>query len=63
MLKQEISKSRTIHVDDEVLDRLEVIRLQVKANKIKNRQSGYVSYSEVIKRLIKFRENRNANDI
>ena len=63
MLKQEVSKSKTIHVDDEVLDRLEVIRLQVKESKIKNRQPSYVSYNEVIKRLIKFRENRNANDI
>ena len=63
MLKQEVSKSKTIHVDDEVLDKLEAIRLQVKASKIKNKQRSYVGYNEVIARLIKFRESRNANDI
>lgn len=63
MLKQNVSKSKTIHVDDEVLERLEAIRLEVKALKIKNKQRSYVGYNEVIARLIKFRESRNANNI
>jgi hypothetical protein len=63
MLNQKVSRSPTIHVEDEVLDKLEAIRLEVKALKIKNGQPRYTGYNEVIKRLIKFRESRNANDI
>lgn len=63
MFNYEVSKSPTIHLDDEVLAKLEVIRLEVIETKIKNKQPRYVSYNEVIKRLIKFRESRNANDI
>ena len=58
-----ISKSKTIHVDDEVFRRLESIRLELKALKIKDKQVRYTGYNEVIKRLINFRENRNVNDI
>lgn len=63
MFNYEVSKSPTIHLEDEVLAKLEVIRLEVIETKIKNKQPRYVSYNEVIKRLIKFREQRNANDI
>lgn len=63
MFNYEVSKNPTIHVDDDVLEKLEAIRLEIKEIKIKNRQPRYVGYNEVIKRLIKFRESRNANDI
>ena len=58
-----LNKSKKIHVDDEVLRKLESIRLELKALKGKDKQARYTGYNEVIKRLINFRENRNVNDI
>lgn len=63
MFNYEVSKSPTVHLEDEVLEKLEAIRLEVIQTKIRERKRGSTSYNEVIKRLIKFREQRNANDI
>jgi hypothetical protein len=62
MIKQEVSKSPTIHVEDSVLEKLEAIRLELKADKVKNNERSYVNYNEVIKHLIKLRRD-HANDI
>jgi hypothetical protein len=62
MIKQEVSKSPTIHVEDGVLEKLEAIRLELKADKVKNKERSYVNYNEVIKHLIKLRRD-HANDI
>ena len=55
MFKQEISKSPTIHVEDDVLEKLEAIRLELKEVKSKKNERSYVNYNEVIKHLIKIR--------
>ena len=55
MFKQEVSKSPTIHVEDDVLEKLEAIRLELKAVKSKKNERSYVNYNEVIKHLIKIR--------
>lgn len=55
MIKQEVSKSPTIHLEDDVLEKLEAIRLELKAVKSKKNERSYVNYNEVIKHLIKIR--------
>ena len=55
MFKQEVSKSPTIHVEDDVLEKLEAIRLELKEVKSKKNERSYVNYNEVIKHLIKIR--------
>jgi hypothetical protein len=50
----EVSKSPTIHLEGEILEKLEVIRQELMEKRVKS-----ITYNHVIKYLIEQREKRN----